>query len=166
MVKLPSGNLGCVRGWFQSHSRYGIWQTVHWHFRFLVSPFSDSLCFRHWLVILFHYILSSLKLISQFKSQENVSQNYVDILASLLGFIGILVLWCLKTWSYSHVGILQLRAYTGFPCQRYTNICQPSYMEYRWKFCGYVHIVIVWLTKKFKLSVCVTYWFSCCRGCI
>lgn len=33
MVKLHYGMWGCVRGWFPSHSRYGICQTVLWCYR-------------------------------------------------------------------------------------------------------------------------------------
>lgn len=43
MGKLHFGNWGCETGWSQSHSRYGMSQRAHYHFRFLISIFNESL---------------------------------------------------------------------------------------------------------------------------
>lgn len=42
----------------------------------------------------------------------------------------------LKSWP--DIGVL-LNMHAGCHCKRYTNICQPSYLESRWDFCRYVH---------------------------
>lgn len=57
MEKLLCGKLGCERGWCPSHSKYGKWLLVLWHFRCK----SQHLLYKHYESITIPCLINNIK---------------------------------------------------------------------------------------------------------